>query len=70
MNNTTLEKIISDTQSSPYIKWNDPTLADSIRNDNVYSIYLFNKDGGHGFYSLLHNLTLNIDGIIVELGNR
>ena len=34
MNNTTLEKIISDTQSSPYIKWNDESLADLIRNDN------------------------------------
>jgi|TARA_B100000282_G_C31596497_1_gene428122 hypothetical protein len=70
MNNTTLEKIISETQSSPYIKWNDPTLADSIRYDNVYNVYLFNKDGGHGYFSLLHNLTSNIDGIIVELGNR
>jgi len=70
MNNTTLEKIISETQSSPYIKWNDPTLADSIRNNNVYNVYLFNKDGGHGYFSLLHNLTSNIDGIIVELGNR
>lgn len=70
MNNTTLEKIISETQSSPYIKWNDPTLADSIRYNNVYNVYLFNKDGGHGYFSLLHNLTSNIDGIIVELGNR
>ena len=70
MNNTTLEKIISETQSSPYIKWNDPTLADSIRYNDVYNVYLFNKDGGHGYFSLLHNLTSNIDGIIVELGNR
>ena len=70
MNNTYLEKIISDTQSNPYIKWNDTTVADSILNDNVYNVYLFNKDGNHGYFSLLHNLTSNIDGIIVELGNR
>ena len=70
MNNTYLEKIISDTQSNPYIKWNDPTVADLIRNDNVYNVYLFNKDGCHGYFTLLHNLTSNIDGIIVELGNR
>tara|TARA_A100001388_G_scaffold63515_1_gene44367 strand:- start:779 stop:1405 length:627 start_codon:yes stop_codon:yes gene_type:complete len=70
MNNTYLEKIISETQSNPYIKWNDATLADSILNDNVYNVYLFNRDGNHGYFSLLHNLTSNIDGIIVELGNR
>ena len=70
MNNTTLEKIISDTQSSPYIKWNDESLADLIRNDNVYNVFIFNKDGNHGYFSLLHNLTSNIEGKIVELGNR
>ena len=70
MNNTTLEKIISDTKSSPYIKWNDESLADLIRNDNVYNVFIFNKDGNHGYFSLLHNLTSNIEGIIVELGNR
>jgi len=70
MNHTTLEKIISDTQSSPYIKWNDESLADLIRNDNVYNVFIFNKDGNHGYFSLLHNLTSNIEGIIVELGNR
>ena len=70
MNNTTLEKIISDTQSSPYIKWNDESLTDLIRNDNVYNVFIFNKDGNHGYFSLLHNLTSNIEGTIVELGNR
>ena len=70
MNNTTLEKIISDTKSSPYIKWNDESLADLIRNDNVYNVFIFNKDGNHGYFSLLHNLTSNIEGTIVELGNR
>ena len=70
MNHTTLEKIISDTQSSPYIKWNDESLADLIRNDNVYNVFIFNKDGNHGYFSLLHNLTSNIEGTIVELGNR
>ena len=70
MNNITLEKIISDTQSSPYIKWNDESLADLIRNDNVYNVFIFNKDGNHGYFSLLHNLTSNIEGTIVELGNR
>ena len=70
MNHTILEKIISDTQSSPYIKWNDESLADLIRNDNVYNVFIFNKDGNHGYFSLLHNLTSNIEGTIVELGNR
>ena len=70
MNNITLEKIISDTQSSPYIKWNDESLADLIRYDNVYNVFIFNKDGNHGYFSLLHNLTSNIEGTIVELGNR
>ena len=70
MNHTTLEKIISDTQSSPYIQWNDESLADLIRNDNVYNVFIFNKDGNHGYFSLLHNLTSNIEGTIVELGNR
>ena len=70
MNNTTLEKIISETQSSPYVKWNDETLTSIITNNNEFSSYLFNRDGNHGYFSLLHNLTSNIDGIIVELGNR
>ena len=70
MNHITLEKIISDTKSSPYIKWNDESLADLIRNDNVYNVFIFNKDGNHGYFSLLHNLTSNIEGTIVELGNR
>ena len=70
MNNTTLHDVIVKTQSSPYIKWNDETLADLIRNDNVYNVFIFNKDGNHGYFSLLHNLTSNIDGTIVELGNR
>ena len=70
MNHTTLEKIISDTQSSPYIEWNDESLADLIRYDNVYNVFIFNKDGNHGYFSLLHNLTSNIEGTIVELGNR
>ena len=70
MNNITLEQIISDTQSSPYIKWNDESLADLIRYDNVYNVFIFNKDGNHGYFSLLHNLTSNIEGTIVELGNR
>ena len=70
MNNSILERIISDTQSSPYIKWNDESLADLIRYDNVYNVFIFNKDGNHGYFSLLHNLTSNIEGTIVELGNR
>ena len=70
MNNTTLEKIISETQSSPYIKWNDETLTSIINNNSEFSGYLFNKDGNHGYFSLLHNLSSNIEGTIVELGNR
>ena len=70
MNNTELEKIISDTQSNPYIKWNNSSLADWCRVDGEFSVYLFNRDGNHGYFSLLHNLTSKVDGIIVELGNR
>ena len=70
MNNTKLEKIISETQSSPYIKWNNSALADLCRVDREFSVYLFNKDGNHGYFSLLHNLTSNVEGKIVELGNR
>ena len=70
MNNTELEKIISDTQNNPYIKWNNSSLADWCRVDGEFSVYLFNKDGNHGYFSLLHNLSSNTEGIIVELGNR
>ena len=70
MNNTELRKIISDTQSNPYIKWNNSSLADWCRVDAEFSVYLFNRDGNHGYFSLLHNLTSKVDGIIVELGNR
>ena len=70
MNNTKLEKIISETQSSPYIKWNNSSLADLCRVNREFSVYLFNRDGNHGYFSLLHNLTSNVEGKIVELGNR
>ena len=70
MNNIDLEKIISDTQTDPYIKWNNSSLADWVRIDSEFSVYLFNRDGNHGYFSLLHNLSLNIEGTIVELGNR
>ena len=70
MNHTILEKIISETQSSPYIKWNNSSLADLCRVDREFSVYLFNRDGNHGYFSLLHNLTSNVEGKIVELGNR
>ena len=70
MNNLTLKNIISSTESSPYIKWNDESLLELIKDNNVYNVFMFNKDGNHGYFSLLHNLTSNIDGTIVELGNR
>ena len=70
MNNTKLEKIILDTQRHPYIKWNDSSRADLCRVNREFSVYLFNRDGNHGYFSLLHNLTSNIEGTIVELGNR
>ena len=70
MNNLILEDIISSTESSPYIKWNDESLIELIKNDYVYNVFMFNKDGNHGYFSLLHNLTSSIDGTIVELGNR
>ena len=64
MNNTELEKIISDTQSNPYIKWNNSSLADWCRVDGEFSVYLFNRDGNHGYFSLLHNLTSNVEGLL------
>ena len=70
MNNLTLKDIISSTESSPYIKWNDESLLELIKDNNVYNVFMFNKDGNHGYFSLLHNLTSNISGTIVELGNR
>ena len=70
MNNLTLKNIISSTESSPYIKWKDESLLELIKDNNVYNVFMFNKDGNHGYFSLLHNLTSNIDGTIVELGNR
>jgi hypothetical protein len=70
MNNIELEKIISDTKSNPYIKWNNSSLTDWVSADREFSVYLFNKDGNHGYFSLLHNLSSNIEGTIVELGNR
>ena len=70
MNNLTLKNIISSTESSPYIKWNDESLFELIKDNNVYNVFMFNKDGNHGYFSLLHNLTFNISGTIVELGNR
>ena len=72
MNNLILEDIISSTKGSPYIKWNDKSILNLITNDNVYNVFMFNKDGNHGYFSLLHNLTaqLDDDAIIVELGNR
>lgn len=65
-----LEKIIKDTQSNPYIQWKDETIIERIINDPEYSVYLFNKDENHGYYSLLNNLVSDIDGIVVEVGNR
>ena len=70
MNNIDLEKIISDTQTDPYIKWNNSSLADWVRIDSEFSVYLFNRDGNHGYFSLLHNLSSNIEGTIVEAGLR
>ena len=65
-----LEKIIKDTESNPYIQWKDETILERIVNDPVYSVFLFNKDGNHGYFSLLNNLVSAIDGIVVEVGNR
>ena len=70
MDKNFLEKIIEKTKSNPYIGWKDRTILKKIENDNVYSIFIFNKDGNHGYYSLLSNLVSHIDGIVVEVGNR
>ena len=67
-----IDKIIEECSQSPYIKWNDDSLLDLIRNDNVYNVFIFNKDGNHGYFSLLNRTTANLDddAVIVELGNR
>lgn len=72
MNNIILENIIKETSNYPYIKWNNESILHLIENDSVYNVFIFNKDGNHGYFSLLHNLTSNLsdDAIIVELGNR
>ena len=36
-------------------------LSSSFRNDNVFNVYLFNKDGNHGYFSLLNRTTANLD---------
>ena len=67
-----IDKIIEECSQSPYIEWNDDSLLDLIRNDNVYNVFIFNKDGNHGYFSLLNRTTANLDddAVIVELGNR
>ena len=72
MKSDLLKYIIESTAADPYIKWNDESLLEKIKDDNVYNVFIFNKDGNHGYFSLLHNLTskLDDDGIVVELGNR
>tara|TARA_B100001094_G_C18186528_1_gene804150 strand:- start:839 stop:1471 length:633 start_codon:yes stop_codon:yes gene_type:complete len=72
MKSDLLKSIIESTAADPYIKWNDESLLEKIKDDNVYNVFIFNKDGNHGYFSLLHNLTskLDDDGIVVELGNR
>ena len=67
-----IDKIIEECSQSPYINWNDDSLLDLIRNDEVYNVFIFNKDGNHGYFSLLNRVTANLDddAIIVELGNR
>lgn len=70
MNKLTLEKIINETKIHNCIKWNDISITDLVRDNWVYSTYLLNKDGNHGYFALLHNIVSNVDGVIVELGNR
>lgn len=67
-----ISKVLEECKQSPYIKWNDESLLDLIRNDNIYNVFMFNKDGNHGYFSLLNRTTANLDdnAIIVELGNR
>jgi len=35
-----IDKIIEECSKYPYIKWNDDSLLDLIRNDNVYNVYI------------------------------
>lgn len=72
MDKKTLQEIVKRTSENPYAQWNNPSLVESVKNHSQFSIYLFNKDGNHGYFSLLHNLTSSLadDALIVELGNR
>ena len=72
MDSKLLKSVLERTESNPRIEWNDDSLLELIKDDNVYNVFIFNKDGNHGYFSLLHNLTssLDDDSIIVELGNR
>lgn len=70
MKNSELQKIIEYVESNPYIEWKDKGIIEKIENDPVYSVFLFNKDGNHGYFSLLNNLVSAVDGIVVEVGNR
>jgi len=73
MDKTQLKNIITQTAANPYIKWNDRSLLNLIEKDPVYNVFIFNKLCAglprHGYYSLLHNLTSSIDGVVVEVGN-
>jgi predicted O-methyltransferase YrrM len=70
MNNNELQEIINNTKTNNKIKWNNESISYQISLSNEYSTYIFNKDGNHGCFALLHNIVSEVDGIIVELGNR
>jgi len=65
-----LKSIVSSSESNPYISWNDPSLLEKVKNNSVFNSIINNNENISGYFKLLHSLTKEIDGIIVECGNR
>ena len=72
MDHNKLSNIIVETSAIPYVQWRHGSVIEPILNDSVYKVFLFNDDGNHGYFALLHKLTSNLDedAVVVELGNR
>ena len=39
MNSELLKSVVENTASDPYIKWNDESLLEKNKNDNVYNVF-------------------------------
>ena len=51
MDSKLLKSVLERTESNPRIEWNDDSLLELIKDDNVYNVFIFNKDGNHGYFS-------------------